>query len=104
MDRDDENIRDAIVAGFKAASIDARNISVEVRGGVARVSGSVPTEEEKARIPKAAGVAAGTPEAVIDVRVVPVPPSDASSGEGRSPLTGTSAESAHRSRHQIDAT
>jgi hypothetical protein len=104
MDRDDEKIRDAIVADLKAAGIDARNLSVEVRAGAARVSGSVPTEEEKARIPRAAGVTAGTPEVVIDVCVVPVPASDASSGEGRSPLTGTSAESAHQSRHQLDPT
>ena len=102
MDKDDEKIRDAIVAELKAAGVDARNLAVEVRAGAARVSGSVPTEEQKARIARAAGVAAGTPEAVIDVRVVPVPPSDMASGEGRSPLTGTSAESAHQSRHQLD--
>jgi BON domain len=102
MGRDDEEIRDAIVAGLKAAGVDARNLAVEVKSGAARISGSVPTEEEKARIPRATGVGTGSPEAVIDVRVVPVPASDTPSGEGRSPITGTSAESAHQSRHQRD--
>lgn len=104
MDKDDEKIRDDMLAGLHEAAIDARNLAIEVRGGVARVIGSVPTEEQKARIARAVGVAAGTPEAVIDVRVVPVPQSDSSDGRGRSPLTGTSAESAHHSRHQIDPT
>jgi hypothetical protein len=36
--------------------------------------------------------------------VRPMPGSDSADGRGRSPVTGTSADSAHQSRHQTDAT
>ena len=40
----------------------------------------------------------------LDVSVMSVPPSDSLEGRGRSPSTGTSADSAHESRHQLDRT
>ena len=36
------------------------------------------------------------------VGVRDVAPSDSADGRGRSPVTGTSADSAHESRHQLD--
>jgi hypothetical protein len=37
-----------------------------------------------------------------DVSVLEVAPSDSLDGRGRSPVTGTSSDSAHESRHQLD--
>ena len=37
-----------------------------------------------------------------DVDLPKVPPSDMSDSRGRSPVTGTSAGSAHQSRHQLN--
>jgi hypothetical protein len=39
-----------------------------------------------------------------DVSVLKTAPSDSLDGRGRSPVTGTSADSAHESRHQLDRT
>ena len=71
------------------------------------VKGAVPTEEQRRRL--AAILAAILADTALDhsivecqVHVVPVAPSDSSDGRGRSPLTGTSADSAHESRHQFD--
>ena len=44
----------------------------------------------------------GTPPLDCAVGVGDVAPSDSPDGRGRSPITGTSADSAHESRHQRD--
>ncbi len=53
-----------------------------------------------------AGLLKAPPDGVVsldcDVGVLRVPPSDTSDGRGRSPVTGTSSDSAHESRHQLD--
>jgi hypothetical protein len=103
MNEADEKVRDAITDTFTKRGIDARNLAVEVRGGAVSVSGSVPSEEQREKV--APALAAAAPEAGaarISVSVAPVPPSDSLDGRGRSPVTGTSADSAHESRHQLD--
>ena len=99
MNERDESIREKLVERLAAVSVDARNLAIEVAAGTVLVRGSVPTEEQRQRTMEAfAGAHA------IDIVVRPVAPSDTADGKGRSPVTGTSAESAHQSRHQTDPT
>lgn len=99
MNKRDESIREKLVERLAAVSVDARNLAIEVAAGTVLVRGSVPTEEQRQRAMEAfAGAHA------IDIVVRPVAPSDTADGKGRSPVTGTSAESAHQSRHQTDPT
>ena len=103
MNRADENIRDAITDGLTRASIDARNLAVEVRDGSVSIKGMVPTEEQRRRLAKVVDATViGIPQPLIEVNVLPVAPIDSEDGRGRSPVTGTSADSAHESRHQVD--
>ena len=103
MNEADETLRDAITDSFTKSGIDGRSLAVEVRAGEVVVSGSVPSEEQRARIaPTVAAAALQSPRLRIAVTVVPVPPTDSLDGRGRSPITGTSADSAHESRHQLD--
>ncbi len=46
----DENIRIAVTDCLTRAHVDARNLAVEIREGVAHVEGSVPTQEQQARL------------------------------------------------------
>ena len=66
---------------------------LEVEHGMVIARGSVPNEEQRQR---AIDALIGAHELQIAVR--PVAPSDSDDGRGRSPVTGTSAESAHQSR------
>ena len=94
----DDGIREKLLERLTAMDIDARNLAIEVESGQVVVRGSVPTEEQRARLLEGfAGVHA------IDVFVRKVAPLDSADGRGRSPVTGNSAESAHESRHQTDA-
>ena len=103
MNEADERVRDAITDAFTQRGIDARNLAVEVRAGDVTIRGSVPSEEQREQIPPTLAAAApGARAPRISVAVAPVPPSDSLDGRGRSPVTGTSADSAHESRHQLD--
>jgi len=99
MDRRDEELRDAINDRLTQAKVDARSLSVEVEAGSITVTGSVPSEEHRRKL---AGVLAGAVNVDCRVDVIPVAASDSLDGRGRSPLTGTSADSQHESRHQRD--
>jgi hypothetical protein len=99
MKNRDESIRAKLLERLTAVDVDARNLAVEVVTGTAIVRGSVPTEQQRQRTIEAlAGVHS------IEIVVRPVAPSDSPDERGRSPLTGTSAESAHQSRRQTDPT
>ena len=103
MNRSDEEVRGAITDMLTSARVDVRNLAIEVQGGAALVSGTVPSVEERQRLlallatigPSLGGIACG-------VQVLPVAPSDSADGRGRSTVTGTSAGSAHESRHRRD--
>ena len=82
-----------------AVDVDARNLAIEVMTGSVIVRGSVPTEQQRERTIEALAGAHS-----IEIVVRPVAPSDSADGRGRSPITGTSAESAHQSRRQTDPT
>ena len=103
MNAEDEKIRAAIIDAFTRQGIDVRSLVVEVRRGAVSLAGSVPTQRQRDElVPTAAAAAPGSLTLQIAVTVLPVPPSDSQDGRGRSPLTGTSADSAHESRHQRD--
>lgn len=103
MNRIDEDVRDVITNALAEAGIDARNLDVEIKGDCAVVAGTVPSEDERSRLlalldavaPAVGGVA-------TRIDVLAAPPSDSADGRGRSPVTGTSADSRHESRHQLD--
>jgi hypothetical protein len=99
MNDRDELIRGKLLDRLTAVSVDARNLVVEVAAGLVTVRGSVPTEDERLRALEAL-IGAHT----LEIIVRPVAPADSADGRGRSPTTGTSAESAHQSRHQTDPT
>jgi hypothetical protein len=99
MDRRDEELRDSIIDRLTQANIDQRSLSVEVRSDTISITGSVPTEEERRKV-QALFHDSVNMRCSVDVR--PVAPSDSLDGRGRSPITGTSAESQHESRHQLD--
>jgi BON domain-containing protein len=99
MNNRDETIRAKLLDRLTAVDVDARHLMIEVISGAVTVRGSVPTEEQRLRTIEAL---AGAHSVAIYVR--PVAAVDSDDGRGRSPVTGTSAESAHHSRHQRDPT
>ena len=103
MNPHDEKLRGRINDALTAASIDVRNLAIDVINGHVFVKGSVASSDQQRRMSAVlqAYIDRTTP-LDCDVRVVPVAPSDSLDGRGRSPLTGTSADSAHESRHQRD--
>lgn len=98
MNERDEMIRGKLLDRLTAVDVDARNLVVEVAAGVVTVRGGVPSEDERQRAIDAL-IGAHT----LEISVRPAVPSDSLDGRGRSPTTGTSAESAHQSRHQTDS-
>ena len=99
MNNRDETIRDKLLDRLTAVGVDARGLAVEVETGTVIVRGAVPNEEQRQRaIDALIGVHS------IEIAIRPVESSDSNDGRGRSPITGTSAESAHQSRHQTDPT
>jgi hypothetical protein len=99
----DEKLRDAVTDALTKANIDARSLAVEVVDGHVVVKGTVPTREQGARLAEVLRECLGADaslECAVGLREVPPP--DSEDGRGRSPLTGTSADSAHESRHQLD--
>lgn len=104
MNRIDEDVRDVITDSLTEAGIDARNLAVEVNGDSAVVVGSVPSEDERLRLLSLLDtIAPGVGGIATRVVVLQVPPSDSADGRGRSPVTGSSADSQHESRHQLDS-
>jgi len=103
MNPQDEKIRAMVNDALTAANVDLRNLAIEVTNGHVFVRGTVPSAEQQERT---AGVLRrcvdrSTPlECEVGVR--DMAPSDSLDGRGRSPITGTSADSAHESRHQRD--
>jgi BON domain-containing protein len=99
MNNRDETIRDKLLDRLTAVGVDARNLAVEVANGTVIVRGTVPSQEQRQRaIDALIGVHS------MEITIRPVESSDSDDGRGRSPITGTSAESAHQSRHQTDPT
>jgi hypothetical protein len=99
MNNRDETIREKLLDRLATLAVDTRNLAVEVEHGTVIARGSVPTEEQRQR---AIDALIGAHELLIAIR--PVAPTDSDDGRGRSPVTGTSAESAHQSRRQTDPT
>jgi hypothetical protein len=99
MNNRDETIREKLLDRLTAVNVDARNLAIEVATGMVIVRGSVPTEEQRQRT-----IAALAGAHSVEIFVRPVAPVDSDDGRGRSPVTGTSAESSHQSRRQTDPT
>jgi BON domain-containing protein len=99
MNTRDETIRGKLLDRLTAVDVDARNLAIEVANGMVIVRGSAPTEDQRQRTIEALAGAHS-----LEIFVRPVAPVDSDDGRGRSPVTGTSAESAHQSRRQTDPT
>lgn len=99
----DEKIRNELNDRLTGAGVDVRNLTIESVDGRLILRGTLPSLEQREIL---IGALATPPDGVVsldcDVGLLKVPPSDASDGRGRSPVTGTSADSAHESRHQLD--
>ena len=97
----DEETRNRLTDTLTLANVDARNLAIEVVQGGVQVSGTVPNEAQERTL---RDVLDRLPSKIrlYDVGILPVAPSDSVDGRGRSPITGTSADSAHESRHQLD--
>jgi hypothetical protein len=103
MNPQDERLRGAINDSLTAAKVDVRNLAIEVTDGQVLVKGSVPSAQQQERMLSVLRQCVGRATPLqCDVIVRDVAPSDSLDGRGRSPLTGTSADSAHESRHQLD--
>lgn len=101
----DEKIRDAVHDALTRASVDTRNLAIELVDGHLIVKGTVPSIDQQEQV--AALLRQCVDEGAsleCDISVLQVAPSDSLDGRGRSPVTGTSPDSAHESRHQLDRT
>ena len=68
----DQRIRIAIAHALSRQGVDARNLSVDVLDGAVSVRGSVPSNEQRARVAPAVGaVVQGGKTAQIAVQVIP---------------------------------
>jgi len=103
MNPHDEKIRATVNDALAAASIDVRNLAIEVTNGRVLIKGTVPSAQQQERMAGILSRCLGR-TTLLDcaVGVRDVAPSDCADGRGRSPVTGTSADSAHESRHQLD--
>jgi hypothetical protein len=102
MNPQDEARRDALTDAFTKANIDARNLTVEVVDGALLINGTVPDDSARDKIQAIIASEKFGIAVQFDVGVAKVQPIDSSDGRGRSPVTGTSSDSAHESRHQLD--
>ncbi len=102
MNPSDEKLRATVHDALTRANIDSRNLAIEVAAGRLSVKGSVPSEDQREQLDSL--LRQCVPAASLDctVSVLKVAPTDSLDGRGRSPLTGTSTDSAHESRHQLD--
>jgi hypothetical protein len=99
----DERIRNVVHDALTRSNVDTRNLAIESVDGRLIVKGTVPSVDEREQVTLLLRECAEQGVALeFDVSVLDVPPSDSSDGRGRSPVTGTSADSAHESRHQLD--
>jgi len=99
----DEKLRGTVLDNLTRAKVDARNLAVEVIDGHVLVKGTVPTDEQRMRLTDVLRQCLDSTSSLhceVGLREVAAP--DTSDGRGRSPVTGTSADSAHESRHQLD--
>jgi hypothetical protein len=105
MNAKDEKIRNALHDALTVNNIDARNLIIEVVDGNVLVKGTVPSVDQHEQVAQMLRQCVGQGLSLnFDVSVLSVPPTDSLDGRGRSPVTGTSADSAHESRHQLDRT
>jgi len=104
MNTRDEKIRNALNDSLTQSNVDVRNLAIEVLDNNLIVKGTVPAEDQRGQLQLLVQhcVGQGLSLATFDVAVRAVAPSDSQDGRGRSPVTGTSADSAHESRHQLD--
>jgi hypothetical protein len=101
----DEKIRNALNDALTSHKIDVRNLAIEVVDGDMIVKGTVPSAEQKEQIARLLHQCLAKRASLeFDVSIKEVAPSDSLDGRGRSPVTGTSADSAHESRRQLDRT
>jgi len=101
MNPRDEALRNEITDTLTQAQVDARNLAIEVHDGAVLVQGTVPSVEQERSLRAVLEDLSIRPQR-YGVNVLPVAGSDSADGRGRSPVTGTSADSAHESRHQLD--
>jgi hypothetical protein len=103
MNARDEKIRNELNDTLTAAGVDVRNLAIESVDGQLIVKGTLPSPDQREML---ARLLQSPPDGVValtcEVDLLQVHPSDAPDGRGRSPVTGTSADSAHESRHQLD--
>ena len=99
----DEKIRGSVTDALTRANVDARNLAIEVVDGHVLVKGTVPSVEQGRRLADVLRQCLD-PSTPLDCEIGlrEVAPPDSEDGRGRSPITGTSADSAHESRHQLD--
>jgi hypothetical protein len=103
MNPRDEMMRGRVNDALTAANVDVRNLAIEVNDGHVFIKGTVPSFDQRERLLRIVGQCANHATTLeCDVGVRDVAPSDSEDGRGRSPITGTSADSAHESRHQLD--
>lgn len=104
MNPSDEKLRATVHDALTRANIDSRNLAVEVVDSRLTVKGSVPSEDQQEQLGSV--LRQCVPEGTFDcpVSVRKMVPTDRLDGRGRSPVTGTSPDSAHESRHQLDRT
>ena len=101
----DEKVRDAVHDAFTRLDVDTRNLAIEMVDGHLIVKGTVPSRDEQEQVVALLRQCVGEGMSLeCDISVLKVPPIDSLDGRGRSPVTGTSADSAHESRHQLDRT
>jgi hypothetical protein len=103
MNARDEKIRNDLNDTLTQAGVDVRNLTIESVDGQLIVRGSLPSIDQQEML---AALLKAPPDGVVsldcDVGLLKVAPSDSTDGRGRSPVTGTSSDSAHESRHQLD--
>lgn len=101
MNSRDEKIGNALTGSLTQSNVDTRNLAIEVVSNNLVVRGTVPSEDQRAQLDLLVRhcVDQGLSLATFDVSVISVAPSDSADGRGRSPVTGTSADSAHESRY-----
>jgi hypothetical protein len=103
MNTHDEKVRDKLHDTLTRANVDTRNLAIEVVNGRLIVKGTLPSTDQQEQMRVLLSHCADQGLSLeCDVSVLKVPPSDSSDGRGRSPVTGTSPDSAHESRYQLD--
>jgi len=103
MNPHDDKVRDALHDTLTRANVDTRNLAIEVVDGRLIVKGTVPSTDQQEQMKVLLRHCADQGLSLeCDVSVLKAAPSDSLDGRGRSPITGTSPDSAHESRHQLD--